>query len=163
MALIVEDGSNVADANSYVDTQFATAYAAVRGLVLPSDTTELAQLLVRAFDYIESQRSRFQGVKTYPYGGSQWPRTGVTIDGTAIDPQRIPTELKQAQIRIAVELNNGVDVQPTVGEVVTEETVGPITTKYATGTIGPIMTAVDALLAPLYMQSGGFSLRTIRG
>lgn len=161
--IIVEDGTNVANANSYVDSAYAQAYAAARGLSIPSDDAALFPLLVRGFDYIESQRARFKGRKTYP-GGAQWPRTGVDIDSDEIESTAIPEELKKAQVRVAVEIANGTDEAPTITEQVKREKIGPMETEYVTGVEGPVMMAVDALLAPLFKSSGsGFALSTMRG
>lgn len=162
MPLIVEDGTNVANANSYVDSTYAKAYAAARGLSLPSDDAALFPLLVRGFDYIESQRARFKGRKTYP-GGAQWPRSGVVIDDEEIIATIIPEELKKAQVRVAIEIANGTDEAPTITEQVKREKIGPLETEYVTGTEGPVMMAVDALLAPLFgSNTSAFSLTTLR-
>lgn len=163
MSIIVEDGSNVADANSYVDVAYATTYASGRGLLLPTDEATLAPLLVRAFDYVEAQRARYKGIKTYPYGGSQWPRTGVVIDGEEIGEKQIPREIRQAQVRVAVELHSGVDAHVSrQGPQKKRDKTGPLDSEYFAGT-DTSMPAVDALLAPLYAQGGGLSLRTMRG
>lgn len=162
MPLIVENGTNVANANSYVDAAYAHAYAEARGLSLPSDDAALFPLLVRGFDYVESQRARYKGRRTYP-GGTQWPRTGVEIDDEEISPTAIPEELKKAQVRVAIEIANGTDEAPTITAQVKREKIGPMETEYETGTEGPVMMAVDALLAPLFgTNRAAFSLSTMR-
>ena len=168
MSLIVEDGSIVTNANSYVTITEARAYATARALSLPALDDDLEPLLISAMDYLESKRSQYQGTKTEPAAQAlQWPRTGVQIDCTDFPSNAIPKELKDAQCRLACEQASGVDILPTkTGPFVTEETVGPLTTKYdaaqGTGTV-PDMTAIDALLAPLFSQCGqAFSLRTLR-
>lgn len=168
MSLVIENGTIVSGANSYVTIAEAKAYASARALALPALDADIEPLLISAMDYLESKRSQYQGTKTSPLTQAlQWPRTGVYIDCVEIASDVIPKELKDAQCRLACEQFAGVDIMPTkTGPFVTEETVGPLTTKYdasqGTGTI-PDMTSIDALLAPLFSQCGqGFALRTVR-
>ena len=169
MALIVETGAIVAGANSYVSLTDCRAYAAARALSLPVADDDLEALLVSAIDYLEGLRSRDQGAKVNPETQAlQWPRIGIYIDGVAFSETAIPKELKDAQSRLACEKFAGVDIMPTTtGAFVSEETVGPLTTKYdasqGSGT-QPNISSVDALLAPLFSPStsGGLALRTVR-
>lgn len=168
MALIVEDGSNIANANSYAALTTARAYASARGLSLPADDAQLEALLIQAMDYVEAQRSRFQGVKANATQALQWPRTDVVIDGVDFPANAIPVELVNAQIRLAVEANAGVDLMPTQsGPFVVEDTTGPLTTKYSEKigtTVEPTMTAVDVLLKPLFgsQKTTGAFLTSVR-
>lgn len=168
MSLIIENGTIVVNANSYVTVTEAKAYASARALSLPALDADIEPLLISAMDYLESKRAQYQGTKSDPANQAlQWPRMGVYIDCVEIGVNTIPKELKDAQCRLACEQYSGVDIMPTkTGPFVTEETVGPLTTKYdasqGTGTI-PDMTAVDALLTPLFSQCGqSFTLRTVR-
>lgn len=168
MSLVIENGSIVAGANSYVTIAEAKAYASARGLALPAADADIEPLLISAMDYLESKRTEYQGTKADPLTQAlQWPRAGVYIDCVEIASDVIPKELKDAQCRLACEQFAGVAIMPTkTGPFVTEETVGPLTTKYdasrGSGSI-PDMTAVDALLAPLFSQCGqSFAFRTVR-
>lgn len=168
MALIVEDGSIVADANSYVDLVFARAYADARGLSLPTDDTELEQQLIASMDYLEAQRARYQGDKTDPLNQElQWPRTGVYIDCVAFPSDEIPKELKNAQCQLAVEVNSGVALFPTQeGAFITREKVGPLETEYSEKigtTAQPSISSVDVLLEPLFFPCGQkYTLTSLR-
>lgn len=169
MALIVETGAIVAGANSYVSLADCRAYAAARALSLPVDDADLEALLVSAMDYLEGLRARYQGAKANPETQAlQWPRTGVYIDGVAFSETAVPKELKDAQSRLACEKFAGVDILPTsTGPFVSEETVGPLTTKYSADQgngLQPTITAVDALLEPLFSnaKAAGLAIRTVR-
>lgn len=167
MSLIVEDGSIVANANSYVSLQEARDYANARGVTLPAVDSDLEVLLIKAKDYTESKRTQYQGSKVSAIQSLQFPRYGVVVDGFEVEPTSIPIDLKNAQMQLAIELNAGTDIMPTFsGASVTEETVGPITTKYSDKGASPTsveMTAVDALLQPLYKKgSSGAFLTTYR-
>jgi hypothetical protein len=173
ITIIVEDGSNVPDANSYVDVADAIAYAANRGITLPPGD-ETAAMLMQAMDYIETKACDFQGKPTYtdPAQSLAWPRTGVILNCVAFPPDKIPKNLIAAQVQLAIAVNAGIPIMPnaTPQDYVVEETVGPITTKYADpskigiGMLSPILTAVDALLSNLFAtcETSAISLRTVR-
>ena len=170
ITITVEDGSNVANANSFVTIAEARSYAVERGVTLPVADDSLAVMLIKACDYLEAQANRYQGEITNESQALQWPRIDVYISGskTAFPSNAIPKQLKSAQSSLVVAISEGVDVMPnySAGGFVTEETVGPITSKYAVPSkigITPTLTNVEALLQPLFGSTlTGFVLRTTR-
>lgn len=173
MALVIEDGTGKPDSNSYVTVAQARSYALARGVTLPADDAQAEALLIQAMDYLEAQRGRYQGTKTYPgVQALQWPRVGVIIDCDYSLPDNvIPTELKNAQMQLSMEVFNGLVLLPSSdGRVVKREKVDVIETEYmtgqdlgASGSLGPSFPAVDALLEPLFNAcGGGFFLKTVR-
>jgi len=165
MTLVVEDGSIVANANCYADLATIKAYATARGIALGTDTV-IEQQVIKAIDYLEGLRNRFQGNKVVSTQCLQFPRQNVWIDGFEILETVIPNELVKAQCQLVCEQANSIDIMPTQSEpAVKKEVIGPIETEYAvaTGTITtPVMTAVDALLEPLFKNNSGFTLTTVR-
>jgi hypothetical protein len=160
MALVVEDGSLVAGADSYIALAAARTYAAGRGLLLAADDSTAEQQLRRAFDKIEGYRSRYQGEKASSDQLTQWPRTSVVIDGNDWSSAVIPNEIKYAQVHFAAAIQGGVDLSPVAsGEAFAiREKIGPIETEYseAVSTSGvPIVRAAEDLFAPLMRNSGG--------
>lgn len=162
MALIVENGTIVENANSYVDLEYARAYATARGLTLSAVDATLEAQLMTAMDYLEALRSQYQGAKI---GSLQWPRYGVTIDGVELASDTIPKELKDAQSRLAFDVSSGVDLMPTTsGKYAKREKVGDLEVEYSetlSTSQQPTLTVVDNLLAPLLKQ-GAFRLTTVR-
>lgn len=165
MTFVVEDGSIVASANSYIDLAGIKAYASARGVTLGADAI-IEQQSVKAIDYIEGLRNRFQGNKVSQTQSLQFPRYGIWIDGFEVAKTSIPNELVKAQCQLICEQANSVTIMPTQSEpAIKKEVVGPIETEYAvaTGTITtPVMTAVDALLEPLFKNNTGFTLTSVR-
>lgn len=164
MALIIEDGNEVANANSYVSVVDAKIYMTNRGVTLPSDAL-IEQYLILAMDYIESKASRFQGTKTTTSQSLQWPRNDVYIDGTLLSNSTIPSELIDAETRLCLEQVNGVNILPTMeGAFIKRDKVGPIETEYSdkfgTGNV-PNMTYVNDLMNILFGRSpfNGFITR----
>lgn len=170
IAIIVEDGSNVTNANSFVTLAEVRSYAEQRGATLPAGDDALAVMVIKACDYLEAQANRYQGEIANESQALQWPRIDVYLYGSeiAFPSNAIPKELKSAQCAAILAIAEGVDIMPnySASNFVTEETVGPITTKYADPTkvgIVPTLTAVDSLLAPLFGSTAtGFALRTLR-
>lgn len=167
MALVIENGSLVAGANSYVAVEDARAYADARASILPAGDAEVEAALIVAMDYLESLRAQYQGQKVDPALQSlQWPRTGVVIDGWQVPTDHIPKELKDAQCQLALEVSAGTDLMPTGdGREVIREKVDVLETEYAPGAGGapqPYLAKVMAFLEPL-MSAGGFGgIKVIR-
>ncbi len=170
ITITIEDGSNVANANSFVTIAEVRAYAAERGVTLSVTDDDVAIQLIKSKDYLESFAMRYQGEMSNEGQSLQWPRTDVYLYGseTAFPSNLIPKELKAAQKATVVALAQGVDIMPnySASDFVTREKVGPIETEYADPTkvgIVPTLTAVDSLLAPLFGSTAtGFALRTMR-
>ena len=128
MAIVVEDGSQVSGANSYVTEAELSAYATARGTSLTVDTE---QLLIRAMDYVESLE--YQGsiiAETQPL---QWPRSPVIVDGYDVSSTTIPTLLKEGLMETAIAIDGGTDPLADLERTTTKETVGPISVEYETG------------------------------
>ncbi len=157
IVLTVEDGSNVVGANTYASVADARAYAKQRGKVLPIDDDEVAVMLIQGMDYLESRGCKYQGYPTYDDQALSWPRKCVVINCQAVPEDAIPKQLTGALIQLVLAMNVGIDIFPNISaqDYVTEETIGPITTKYANpiniglGDMSPQMTAVNALITPL--------------
>ena len=150
MAIIVEDGSIVTGANSYVSEAELTAYATARGITLTGDEEEL---LVRAMDYIESLN--YKGMKFSDEQPLQWPRSGVIVDGYAVSASSIPQILKNGLMQTAMAIDNGEDPLADLPRSVQSETVGPISVTYSSGASSvPIVRKINAQLYKL-LESGG--------
>jgi hypothetical protein len=106
MALIVEDGSIVAGANTYVSDADYVAYAKARGKTIAAGASAREIELIRAMDYIESFRKEFQGRKVEVTQPLQWPRSNVYIDCYYAPSTSIPQELRSAQMEAGILLNS---------------------------------------------------------
>lgn len=172
MALIIEDGTGKTDSNSYASVSDVRAYAQARGVTLPTEDSSVESLIIRGMDYLEAQRDRYQGEKTYPDHPQalQWPRKCVEIDSYPWPEDAIPKELVAALSQCSMEIFAGNDLQPTTGtegRVKKERVEGAVEREFMTATdmgstgFAPSFPKVDALLAPLF-GTGGAALRTVR-
>lgn len=161
MAIIVEDGTGVAGANSYVTVAEFTAYLLERGIVL-SGTLTHEQLLIRGMDYIESLR--FVGGRVDCAQPLSWPRYWVPIDEGCCYFQSnvIPNELKKAQMQTALSIDQGNDPLSTIPRLISSVTVGPISVTYEKGSNAPIIRSVAAYLNKLVVNDFQ-SFRVSRG
>lgn len=164
MALIVEDGTGLPLAESYVSLADANTYVLARGLTFPitgGDTALAEAALRRASTWLDGYTlPRLCGLRTKLRGqGLQWPRVGVTDrEGNGILADEIPVEIINATIEAAVreKASPGAlspDVTPgTVKKRVRVE--GAVEVEYAAGSTPataqrPIATVIDDILAPL--------------
>lgn len=165
MALIIEDGTNIAGANSFATVVECRAYAAARGLTLPTPDEDVEVLLVTAADYLNSIEQRFQGYR-YFYSTGQplcFPREDIYEFNRYIGGA-IPDALKDAQCQLAFDAGSN-DLQAAGnGREVIEKKVGPLTTKWnPSGNTTPqyTPTAALALLEPLFRASSGPGINLI--
>lgn len=160
MAIVVEDGTIVAGANSYVTEAELTTYATARGITLAGDTEEL---LIKAMDYIESLA--YKGIKLTQDQPLQWPRANVVVDGYLLSTDEIPTELKNGEMETAISIDGGEDPLADIPRVKTKSTVGPISVEYAEGSSSTTtVRRITAQLRKLLANNGsGIAFPVIRG
>lgn len=166
MSLVIEDGTGVADANSYATVDEARTYATLRGLTLPVSDADVEKLLVKACDFLESLESKYKGQKTVSTNVLAWPRKCVYLYNACepIDKNSIPVVLKSAQCQLAFD-GNSTDLMPTgTGRQVIRTKVDVIETEYSdtkSATLTPRFNKAMAILGPL-LNDSGFSLATRR-
>ena len=163
MALIVEDGTIVGNADSYVGEADLTAYAVKRGVTLPTGN-ELTVLAIKATDYIESLEPRFKGTRVESNQSLSWPRKGVVINGFFTNEGTIPKQLIDLQCQLVID-GMTVSLQPNgTGRVVKRQKVDVIETEYEILGDGSVqLTKADALTAFLVNESSqGFSVPILR-
>lgn len=152
MALIVEDGTGLADADSYISLADARAHAASYGYTLPVDDTAAEIALRQGAVYVDLQEPCFSGERVSAIQALSWPRNNaVNAYGFDIANDIIPIQLGRAQVAAAAEYGAGTDVRANDdGKMVTkEEVVGAVVVEYgengATGGAIVITKAMDAL------------------
>lgn len=170
MALIVENGDIVANANSYNTRQELIDYAALRGVILPDDDTTDYKA-VEAVDYLELFRNDYKGTETDPANQYlSFPREGITIGAGIVGKNTIPRKYKEAQAALVLLANSGLVLIPNrdVSQAfIKREKIGPIDTEFSE-TIAqsapslPTMPIVAALLAPFLGSTGGGVMSTYR-
>lgn len=159
MTIIVEDGSIVANANSYVTLDELVAYAYDRGAVFTGDATIL---MYKAMDYLESQN--LIGNRYTRDQSLQWPRDGVYIDNYYYAPSEIPQLLKNAQMATAIAIGDDADPLSIITPEVKSEKIGKIEVTYKDSSVSAsIARTVSAALYKLTTGGSGINARVYRG
>ncbi|CAB4180586.1 hypothetical protein UFOVP1040_82 [uncultured Caudovirales phage] len=148
MSLIVEDGTGLASAESYLSVADAKAYWTARGMSIGSTADGVLEEKLRlAAAYIDSSW-RFKGAKLVAAQALEFPRSGL-IDWSSNAVTGIPKRLKDATAEAAFKaIGEDLFVDQDRGGMVRSETVGPISVTYADGApAGKTFTVVERLLA----------------
>jgi hypothetical protein len=161
MAFVVEDGTGLANATSYVSVEDASIYHADRGNTEWDNVADQQIALIRATQAVDAKgRLRFVGDKGTSTQALAWPRTdAVDTDGFEIASDELPVALINAVCEAAL-IEGGVQgtLQPALdrgGAVVEERVEGAVTVKYADGApTGTVYTAYLDALQPI-LRGGG--------
>lgn len=165
MALTVETGAGLANAESFVSVSNADARATALGNAawLALATTALKEeALRRATVYMEqAYRSRWKGQRVVSMQALSWPRYDVCVDGFSVESNIVPTDIANACADLAFKAATA-ELAPDLERGVVREKVGPIETEY--DAYSPQQTrfrAIDLMLAP-YLSGGSGMARIER-
>jgi hypothetical protein len=180
MTLIVENGSGLADAESYISVADADTYFANRGYTLWDTMTEAEkeQALRRATDFtLQLYRLKWKGTRVTGTQALDWPRNWVirddyefaTLNGAQVIGGRqyypadiVPVEVQRACAELAFRGASG-ELAPDIGQRTVREKVDVIEVEY--DRYSPQFTqfrAIDNLLAPFLKDTGGAVRRVVR-
>ena len=109
MALIIEDGTGVASADSYQTLADARTLATSYGITLPTDDTEAEIQLRKAYKGLNVIEPQLQGSRTFDIQTGIFPRTDVIANCVDVDSGAIPDDVKLAQIYQADAYINGMN------------------------------------------------------
>lgn len=169
--LVVEDGSGIADAESYASLDQADAYCARKGIAWVGSTADKHAALRRGTAWIDdTYRSRYPGCRVKGRGqGLEWPRDHARDGGgNIIEADEIPVELINATIEASArELAEPNSLAPDLdrgGQIKTIK-AGSVEIDYG-GTASPNTTfqAIDNVLSGLLGPTPSpYSMRAARG
>lgn len=163
MALIVEDGTLVAGANSYITAEDYIDWAGLRfgydRSTAPDSSSDFEGVILRATDYIEELE--FKGSKVSYSQTMQWPRDGVYIDGYSVGSAEIPAQLKTAIFEAAYAEESGSSALAATPRQTKREKVGDLEVEYTDGsTTSSTSKAITRSIKKLLKGGGG--LRVVR-
>lgn len=154
--LVVENGTIVTNANSFVSESQIITYALMRGVNLPhandAELDAVAVLGIKAMDYLKIQPWRGEPVsdtQTTPF-----PRKNMNVS-PSFPENAVPASVIDAQLQLTLLANSGVDLIPMSSGVgfLVKEKIGPIENVYSEK-VGisesglPILPGIEALLFP---------------
>lgn len=158
-AIVVENGTGLSTADSYMSITEATNYHNNRGNADGWDNIDDKDAALRlATDYIEQTYRGRWGGRRYKFDQAlDWPRVDVPWKDSPRDYRPydvIPAELKNACAELALRTYSGA-LKSDLGRETIEETVDVITVKYAQGTARQTEYAiVDGWLKSLLKGAG---------
>jgi len=134
MALIIEDGSQVSGANSYVTLAQVRAYGLSRGVALSEADATLEAQVIESMDYLESFADRFKGELVARDQPLSWPRIGAYIEGWNWTSVEIPRQVLNAVYSLVLEVHAGEDLfNPTAAALpaIKKRVEGAVAVEYA--------------------------------
>jgi len=164
MALVVENGTGLANAESYISVAGADARMSGFGndTWATLTTTEKEEALRRAtVAMVQSLRERWTGARVTATQALDWPRYGVTVDGYQVASTIVPADVAAACADLAFKAAAG-DLFPDLERGIVREKVGPIETEYDRAT--PQSTrrpSIEMMLSP-YLTGGSSMARLVR-
>ena len=172
MTIIVEDGTGLANAESYVSVVDANTYHSKIGndAWIDLDTSVKEQLLRKATDYMVAQyRLQYAGYRRYSTQSLDWPRLYVPlIDSLSanvfpqyVDFDIVPTTVKNACAELALKAYTAILMQDLTQGVIREK-VDVIEVEY--DKFSPQQTRyeqIDAMLSVFFKQQGNDMSRSL--
>lgn len=166
MSIVVEDGTGLPNATSYVDVDYAVAYAAQYNKEFDADDDNSLAVASQSLDLIYGKL--YRGTQLTPEQGLRFPRTSF-IDGNGFSRDGIPVELMKATVEAAILTQSGVVLvsNPSRDGVMTRKTskVGDLeqTFEWAdTATSTSELTQVTLMLSPLIQSNTTQGIQTVR-
>jgi ABC-type hemin transport system ATPase subunit len=133
MALVIEDGTQIENANSYATDAEFSAYAAARNFTIPALEADRDVLMIKAMDYLADMESEMKGVRVSSSQAVSYPRSDVLTYGFIVNSDAIPQSLKNAQMEAAIAAYTQELLSNAVVNNVQSEAVDVISTSYFDG------------------------------
>lgn len=132
--MIVENGTGLTNANSFVSIEYADDYFSARNVTQWASLTdhEKEVLLIKATDYVNASY-KFRGKKSTQAQALSFPRTNC-IDNDGYKVEGVPNNLKDAVCEASILLNGGEELfqKAESNGAVTSEHIGSISFTYDT-------------------------------
>lgn len=163
--LIIEDGTGLSTADSYISASDATVYHNLRGNTLwaTMSTNEQEQAIRRATDYMGMAYSQaWQGRRVSSTQALDWPRVDVVVNGWYVNATTIPSIIKSACAELAFKAAAGELLADQTQGVVSEQ-IGPIKVEYNKSSPALVRyKAIDAMLSAYVTGGGGLGSANTR-
>ena len=165
MALVTENGSGQANAESYCSVADATVRHAALGnsvwASLASDAVREQYLRQATVYMVQAYRQRWTGLRLTSTQALDWPRYSVVVDGYSVASNIVPTDIANACADLALKAASG-ELAPDLERTVIREKIGPLETEYAEhGPQAIRYRAIDLMLAP-YLKGSAATASLVR-
>jgi len=164
MSIVVEDGTGLETANSYISLTDANTYHSDRANTSWAAATEAARnaALIKAAQWLDGRyRDRWRGYRKTDDQTLDWPRyNAYDSDGYAVDSDAAPARITYAQAEAALAIIDGTDLNPSLdrGGKIRREQVGPISTEYFDGAPARVVLTTVSDLVNGYLIGPGLRI-----
>ena len=154
MTLVVEDGTGLANADSYITVAQYKAYADGRGYDYSTLTDAQIEVKLREGVQFVDTIGRFKGVQLTEGQALEFPRSGC-YDWNGREVTGVPKRVKDAQAEATYKAQSGtLYTDADRGGMIKSESVGPISVTYMDGAPATkLYTAVMNLLKPFFRSA----------
>jgi hypothetical protein len=162
MALVTEDGTGLANAESYISVADATtrhsAFGNAAWAALASDTVR-EQYLRQATAYmVQAYRERWTGYRLTETQALDWPRFDVCVDGYPVATDEVPADVANACADLALKAASDT-LAPDLERAVVRKKIGPLETEYSPHSPqAKRYRAIDMALAPYLKGSSAMAM-----
>ncbi|MFE1815626.1 MULTISPECIES: DnaT-like ssDNA-binding protein [Pseudomonadaceae] len=130
MALVIETGAGLPDADSFATVDELVQFASDYGWTIPSDTSAREAILRRAG--VAMWAKEWVGAQLHDEQGLPWPRYYTVRRGFMADGSSLPRNIKLGQMALACEIHQDDTDKPEERKgAITREKVGPLETEFA--------------------------------
>jgi hypothetical protein len=105
--LVIEDGTGIANADSFITAADAQTFATNYGITLPSDPTELDVALRQGYLNLLTNEPQLQGARTTDTQNNIFPRSSVYNNCKLVPSDEIPVSVQHAQVYAASAIAGG--------------------------------------------------------
>ena len=156
VTLVVEDGTIIDGANTYIDITTLDTYCTDRAVALTASTEAAKKaLILKAMDYLESRY--YQGYLVEEDQDTQQPRDRVYINDYLQTYEQIIARMINAHCELVIALDAGYDPVAILEREVKSEQLGPMRVEYMDNAASNnILQKVDMWLDPLLSVGSDF-------
>lgn len=169
MAVVVENGTGMSNANSYLSRDNANTYHADRlnDLWTDSDDAVKDAALIKATQFLDAEYGgKFKGSKKVATQALMWPRVEATDRaGDDVASDSVPQQIKDATAELALRAITTGNLSPDEkrGGRIKSQTLGELSVTYEDGApSGTAFKFVDQILRSLIGGSGGAVVKVAR-
>lgn len=159
MALVVENGTGLSTAESYISVAAADARHTALGNTAWTGADSVKEAALRkATEYMEqAYRTRWTGQRIARLQALSWPRYSVVVDGYSVDSDSVPSVVANACADLALKaLAAGLNAD--LERAVVRKKIGPIETEYDRASPqSKRYRAIDMALAPYLKGSSAMA------
>ena len=160
MSLIIEDGTIVANANSFTTDAELVAYALARGVTIAATEAARDSLQIKAMDYLQSKEINLSGMRVSIDQDLPYPRRGACAKGFNVPStgtKSIPKGIKNACMEFAIQVfASDILISETSNNTSSIKLDGVITKSFFNGGSRSVVRTdkADAYLYPYYTNRG---------